>query len=165
MGLVRHAIGYLRLLRIPLTILWPPRTWLLSSLAAPTHLQLSILLRSHGRCQSDRSLPHASRPASSHLTIIRAMGLWESEERSVQQRMTSSHIGVVGQRVWWESLTTPSPFGEDVAVLRNLQLSHRGDVLLAVPVCPTPYSVHHTVLDARARARDQQGHDRTLCLA
>jgi hypothetical protein len=56
----------------------------------------------------------------------------------VQQRMTSSHIGVVGQRVWWESLTTPSPFGEGVAVLRNLQLSHRGDVLLAVPVCPTP---------------------------
>lgn len=83
----------------------------------------------------------------------------------MQQRMTSSHIGVMGQRVWWESLTTPSPFGEDVAVLRNLQLSHRGDVLLAVPVCPTPESGNHTVLDARARTRDQQGHDRTLCLA
>ena len=46
------------------------------------------------------------------------------------------------------------PFAEDVAVLRNLQLSHRGDVLLVVPDCPTPH----------ARARDQHGHDRTLCL-
>jgi hypothetical protein len=48
------------------------------------------------------------------------------------------------------------PFAEDVAVLRNLQLSHRGDVLFVVPVCPTPH--------ARARARDQHGYDRTLCL-
>jgi hypothetical protein len=79
----------------------------------------------------------------------------------MQQRMTSSHVGVVRKRVWWESLIREHtlPFGEDVAVPRNLQLSHRGDVLLAVQVCQTPFA------RARARARDQQGHDRTLCLA